>query len=251
MGRNSYLQIEGQRFGRLTVMYRVEDKIDPKSGKHKTVWHCKCDCGNEKDIIGASLTSGATQSCGCLHKENSSITARTKISHGKKYNKFDLSGEYGIGYTTKGEEFYFDKEDYEKIKDTCWFIHSRGYVLGHNVGSTKRYIQMHRLVMGLSEEDKRVIDHINTHRKNDNRKSNLRITTQANNTKNRMMPRNNTSGIKGVSYNKKNKKWYAYIGINGKIKSLGYFKELEVAKQARITAEKIFFGEYRYKGEEI
>lgn len=31
-------------------------------------------------------------------------------------NTYDLSGEYGIGYTTKGEEFWFDLEDYDKIK---------------------------------------------------------------------------------------------------------------------------------------
>ena len=37
----------------------------------------------------------------------------------KKYNTYDLSGEYGIGYTSKGEEFYFDLDDYDKIKDYC------------------------------------------------------------------------------------------------------------------------------------
>lgn len=33
----------------------------------------------------------------------------------KIFNKYDLSGEYGIGYTSKGEEFYFDLEDYKKM----------------------------------------------------------------------------------------------------------------------------------------
>ena len=32
-------------------------------------------------------------------------------------NVYDLSGEYGIGYTAKGEKFLFDKDDFEKIKN--------------------------------------------------------------------------------------------------------------------------------------
>ena len=40
-------------------------------------------------------------------------------------NVYDLSGEYGIGYTLKGEEFYFDLEDYDKIKDYCWHINKK------------------------------------------------------------------------------------------------------------------------------
>lgn len=33
----------------------------------KVYWHCKCDCGNEVDVIGALLTSGRSKSCGCSH----------------------------------------------------------------------------------------------------------------------------------------------------------------------------------------
>ena len=39
----------------------------------------------------------------------------------KKYNKYDLTGKFGIGYTSKGEEFYFDLEDYDKIKNHLWY----------------------------------------------------------------------------------------------------------------------------------
>ncbi len=37
--------------------------------KPQAWWLCRCDCGNEKEVRGYVLTSGATQSCGCLHKE--------------------------------------------------------------------------------------------------------------------------------------------------------------------------------------
>ena len=57
------------RVGRLTVLYETDER---RNGK--IVWHCKCDCGKEVDIIGTSLTNKTrpTQSCGCLQKENTS-----------------------------------------------------------------------------------------------------------------------------------------------------------------------------------
>jgi len=54
----------GGRYGRLVVIER--------SGRDKQgrlLWLCKCDCGTEKIIAGASLHKGNTKSCGCLRKE--------------------------------------------------------------------------------------------------------------------------------------------------------------------------------------
>lgn len=56
--------LTGRRFGRWTVMHRAESAIEP-SGRKATVWHCKCDCGTEKDIRASSLKAGTTLSCGC------------------------------------------------------------------------------------------------------------------------------------------------------------------------------------------
>ena len=56
------IDLIGQRFGRLIVLYRAANQ------GHKVMWHCKCDCCAEKDIAGNLLRSGKTQSCGCLHK---------------------------------------------------------------------------------------------------------------------------------------------------------------------------------------
>lgn len=66
-----YCGLEGQRFGKLTVMYRVKDQVAP-SGRHRVMWHCRCDCGNEKDITSNSLKRGNASSCGCYAKELSS-----------------------------------------------------------------------------------------------------------------------------------------------------------------------------------
>ena len=65
------IDLTGQVFGRLTVLYRVDDYVSP-SGNHSSMWRCRCECGNEVDIIGANLCRGKSKSCGCLRNEMSS-----------------------------------------------------------------------------------------------------------------------------------------------------------------------------------
>ena len=79
--------ISGQKFGKLTALFRIE-KI---SSNRQGYWHCRCDCGKEIDVRLDSLTNGHTQSCGCLNeskgeikicqllKENNIIFEREKI----------------------------------------------------------------------------------------------------------------------------------------------------------------------------
>ena len=56
--------MEGKRFGRLTVLYRMEND------KHRNaVWMCRCDCGVEKPIVGNALRKGVVVSCGCYHRD--------------------------------------------------------------------------------------------------------------------------------------------------------------------------------------
>lgn len=217
-------------FGRLTVVGRAEDYTRP-DGRHEAQWNCKCDCGNEIIVRGYCITSGHTKSCGCLQKEKASESQ-------KKYNIYNLSGEYGVGYTSKGEEFYFDLEDYYKIKDYCWCIDKYGYVRGNTKESK---VKFHRLVMNYP--DGMVIDHINR-KKFDNRKSNLRICTQHENSINRSITSSNQSGIVGVYWNKNINKWCAGIGVNGINIYLGSYNNFEEAVEARMNAEKEYFGEY-------
>ena len=179
-----------------------------------------------------NLRNGATTSCGCVRKE------RVKETH-KKYNTYDLTGEYGIGYDCNGKEFYFDIEDFGKIKDYYWLV-SNGYVVT-NARDTKKTISMHRLVMNASEGTE--IDHI-LHQTNDNRKSQLREITHSQNCINRRIKSTNTSGVTGVCWHKANNKWQARITVNGKRINLGLFDDLEDAIEARLKAELEIFGEY-------
>ena len=60
------VDLTGQKFGRLTVVKRTENKGE------KPCWLCKCECGNEKVVRGSDLKSGNTVSCGCLRSEKNS-----------------------------------------------------------------------------------------------------------------------------------------------------------------------------------
>lgn len=59
--------LTNRRFGRLTVLYAADDYISPK-GSRMARWHCKCECGNETDVLGMSLKNGDTKSCGICTK---------------------------------------------------------------------------------------------------------------------------------------------------------------------------------------
>lgn len=87
------------------------------------------------------------------------------------------------------------------------------------------------------------IDHINGN-KDDNRISNLRLASDFQNMWNRGKPQNNTSGFKGVSWHKQRQKWIALIGVNGVLKYLGYFEDLEKAAAAYQTAAIKYHGEF-------
>lgn len=238
------IDLTGQRFGRLTVIERAENK-----GK-QTRWRCKCDCGNETIIRSTDLTSGASKSCGCLRLEKSIERAKiyfkdTGIKYNKKYNRYDLSGEFGIGFTQNNIPFYFDLVDYDKIKDYCWHINDSGYLISHISKSNQR-IRLHRLVMGCVPNDGLLVDHIN-HDTLDNRKSNLRIVNYRQNAMNMIKKETNTSGATGVSWDKEKNKWCVSITDNYKTIFLGYYFDFNEAVEVRKQAEQKYFGEYSYE----
>ena len=80
--------LTGMRFGKLTVV-----RLDERRCCGKACWICKCDCGNEKSIIGSSLTQGMTKSCGCMehvrhHKKKKPLTlTQRRIRNRAKWQK--------------------------------------------------------------------------------------------------------------------------------------------------------------------
>lgn len=71
-GCNKYQldDLSNKRFGMLTVLHRTDDYVVPSNGKHYVQWHCKCDCGNEVDVVVNNLKSGSAKSCGCQRFED-------------------------------------------------------------------------------------------------------------------------------------------------------------------------------------
>ena len=107
-------------------------------------------------------------------------------------------------------------------------------------------IKIHRLVAIAfidNREDKKCVDHINNNRLS-NHINNLRWATLSENQQNASMSKNNTSGTKGISWHKQNKKWQVLIRINGKNRHIGLFINIDDAKKARQKAAKKHYGEY-------
>lgn len=239
------------KFNHLTVIKRGEDLIK-KNGKKEFRWICSCDCGNPNTVLvlGYNLKNGNTTSCGCEHLKNAVKQGKKNGpiigKNNKKYNRYDLSGSFGVGYTSKNEEFYFDLEDYDMIKDICWYKDEHGYIVNK---TDDGLILMHRLIMGLQKGEDIEVDHI-YHIVHDNRKSQLRLVTSGQNKMNSSIAKNNTSGTKGVYYDKKTKKWAAYIGIEGYRLHLGQYPTEEDAINRRKHVEEIVFGEYMFREKE-
>lgn len=73
--------LTGQKFGKLTVMERAENRITPK-GQSKAAWKCLCECGKEVEVLASNLVRGNTKSCGCSSAE-----------YANKNKYIDLTGE--------------------------------------------------------------------------------------------------------------------------------------------------------------
>lgn len=158
-------------------------------------------------------------------------------------NKFYKHEEgYIVGVTSNGTKFYIDKEDLDVVQHFSWYIDEYGYIRTKDYSCGIQSIRLHRMVLHLEDPETKV-DHINSN-KVDNRKSNLRVCTQAENCMNRMMQSNNTSGYKGVCWKKGNNKWVARIRLNRKLIHIGYFTNKEQAALAYNDAAIKYHGEY-------
>lgn len=227
--------LTGQRFGRLVV---VEEDVGylTSGGKHRCAWKCKCDCGNTTSVVTYQLTSGKTRSCGCLILD---------LAHERKsFNEYELFDDYCAGYDRKGRAFIFDIDDYDSVSQHRWFVDDRGYVFTPRPGGGN-HIALHRYVMGVENTGFPLVDHINGNR-SDCRKCNLRFATQSMNQMNIKNWASNKSGIRGVNWDSRLKKWKAAICKDQKINYLGWFTNIEDAIQARKEAEERLYGEYSY-----
>jgi hypothetical protein len=148
-----------------------------------------------------------------------------------------------IIFTRKGEAILVDDDDYPDLSRFVWYINEQGYAVHMIRLPDGREVmeRMHRRVMGLSYGDPRQVDH-RFGKKLDNRKSELRICTHAQNQRNSSIRKDNKSGIKGVRF--RDNRWIAEIGYNGKSKYLGAFDSAEEAFEFRCLAAELLYGDF-------
>ena len=134
-----------------------------------------------------------------------------------------------------------------KGRDNGW-----GYLeVKFTKNKTRYYKKIHKLTAEaflLNPENKPFVDHIDNDKHN-NKLINLRFATRQENGQNQKLSCKNTSGTKGVHWNKKAMKWTAQICINGKSIHLGSFINKEDAINIRIQRAKNEFGEFINKCE--
>ena len=132
---------------------------------------------------------------------------------------------------TNGGFAFVDRQDYDEIMIFKWYKEKIGntwYAISKSHQKDNYRLYMHRALMRLQKGDRKKVDHINGNGL-DNRRHNLRITTQSDNIANQKKQIRNTSGYIGVSYNKNARKYQSYITIDRKRIHLGYFFDPETA----------------------
>ena len=136
-----------------------------------------------------------------------------------------------------------DAEDYEKLAKFRWKVAN-----GYGKLATHEGTLMHRMITDAPPECS--IDHAN-HVKLDNRKSNLRVCSQADNSRNTVLAKNNTSGVKGVSFCRRTKRWMAAITVDYKSVFLGRFPTKEAAAQAYDRAATELHGQFALTNQQM
>lgn len=129
----------GDKFGKLTIE-------EPIRISGKWWYRCRCECGNTKNVKVGQISKLEHPMCAkCSRKERDKKTT----------NKYDLTGEYGIGWDSNGNDFLFDLEDYDKIKGISWHMNKTGCFVGRAKGEN-RIVSLGRLIYGETDPSKRV-----------------------------------------------------------------------------------------------
>lgn len=113
--------LTGKKIGRWTIEYQLKERTK----KRGLIYHCKCECGNEKNVPAESLRRGESQSCGCLQKEKAAKTCQA--------NRIDLTGQH-FGKLTALYPIYSG----QKNKHTNWICSCEcGNIISIDMGNLR------------------------------------------------------------------------------------------------------------------
>lgn len=203
--------------------------------------------------------------CGCLSTKTSRFYKKHMLCN-KHYQKLLKYGETTnirtiytpneiIKYDNHAEIILYDKygkeinralidlEDIDKVKNFKWCINPQGYAICSKGIDNKKYIRLHHYIFTNPNEDNLFIDHINRNRL-DNRKSNLRIVSKADNNKNLSLRTDNNTNIIGVCYDNERNKWISQLKLDGKRILFKRYNNIDDAIIARLKAELKYLGEF-------
>lgn len=236
--RTNALDLTDRKLGRLKVLIPIA------SARDGVTWLCQCSCGNLTKAKARELNRGDTRSCGCLKKDVAKISGKKRR---KRFNKHTILGDttvirfYYSDGRFKGRAFV-DTEDLPILKKYRWNMRSNGYVFSSG-RIDKHHLGMHRVLM-LDDpiNNPYEIDHIDNNPAN-NRKSNLRVCSRAENSRNRKTRYDSTTSYKGVAL-KQAAMYHATIGYNGKKVFIGNFATPEEAAQAYNKKAIELYGKY-------
>lgn len=149
---------------------------------------------------------------------------------------------------TNGGVTTVDDADYLRLSQWKWrrasagrtFYAVRSEQLPDGRGTT---IMMHRVILGLTPEDKIEVDHRNSDGLN-NQRSNVRLANHKQNSWNRRKNKNNTSGYTGVVWDRGRSKWWARIKIDNRLKHIGRFDDAESAGKAYAAVAQRLRGDF-------
>lgn len=148
---------------------------------------------------------------------------------------------------TRGKFAIVDDEDFEYLSQWKWHCTSAGYAARRGPRCSRHpagpMILMHRQIM--QARPAKYVDHIN-HDRLDNRRSNLRFATGSENGYNRSKQANSTTGIVGVCFSKRERKYKSYINVDKKRLHLGTHVTLEDAREAVDAARQRMHGAFAY-----
>lgn len=240
----AYVKPNGDRFCRACCndKRRIKNKerresgvilphVDPKI-KNASAYDM-CVCG--------AIKARASKTCrDCWKKGTNNIEQPTDAS----IRHIALTNGLGVAV--------IDAEDYDRINEHRWggrIDATTGHIYAYRcvaINGRRRKIYMHREILGLSWDDPRKPDHIDTHATLDNRKANLRLATNQQNNFNHGKNKNNTSGYKGVRRTKSGH-FIACIGFNNGRICLGTRKTAIEAARLYAEASVKLYGEFAHK----
>lgn len=199
--------------------------------------------------VGKNPAGAILYRCECVFCGHTAIKTRGAVSgvkgtgcvNCKPDYHFVIHGASATGTLSDGTEFQIDTKLIPAFQMFHWRKNSKGYITRSNRGLPK--LHLHWLALGYSETPEHLIDHISRD-KTDCRTENLRLVSPQQNSMNRSIGRNCTTGYVGVCYLKQRNRYQARISLNNRSIFLGTSRDSIECAQMYNIASQILFGEY-------